>query len=54
MVSFQWFIYTKPHFPLHKLQKYPSYKESVYKLWIFLESFLNSVNLGILNKIKSA
>ena len=29
MVSFQCFSYTKPHFPL---QKYPSYKESVYKL----------------------
>ena len=54
MVSFQWFIYTKPHFRLHKLQKYPCYKENDYKLWIFLESFLNSVNLGILNKIKSA
>ena len=32
MVSFQCVSYTKPHFPLHKLQKYPSYKESVYKL----------------------
>ena len=39
MVSFQCFCYTKPYFPLHKLQKYPSYKESVYKLWIFLEFF---------------
>ena len=32
MVTFQCFTYTKPYFPLHKLQKYPSHKESVYKL----------------------
>ena len=38
-ISFQCFISTKLHFPFHKLQKYPSYKESVYKLWIFLRVF---------------
>ena len=46
MGSFQWFSYTKPHFPLHNLQKYPSYKKSVDNL-----SFLNSVKLGILHKV---
>ena len=50
MGSFHCFSYTKLHFPLHKCQKYPSYKESVYELWIFLDSSLNSVKLGILNK----
>ena len=30
-----------------------SYEKSVYKLWILLESFLNSMKLEILNKIKS-
>ena len=33
---------------------HPYYKESVYKVWIFFESFLDSVKLGILFKMKSA